>query len=106
AVAGDCPDIREPPADLGGHVLPELHRAVVLLLLRRELLVVQVLAEPGADLHRRAESRARIAHGKGVVESLDDAVAARKLLVPALHELVADPPLLRSERGQDLGPLR
>jgi hypothetical protein len=89
AVAGDGLYLREPPADLRRHVLAELDRVVVCLLLGRQLFVVKVLAETGADLDRGPESGVRVLDRERVVEFLDDPKAVRQLLVPDLHELVA-----------------
>src|SRR5262249_20912377 len=95
-----------PLRDLGGHLRPQLERDVVVALLVRQPLVVEVLAEAGADLERRRERRGCVLHDVAVVELLDDAVLLRQLLVPGVHEVVADALLLRRERRERLRPLR
>ena len=79
---------------------------VVLLLLGREFLVVNVLAQSGAELQRRLEIGLGVFDREIVIEDLDQAVAAAsgQLLVPALHEIVAYFLLPHSQRRHDLGP--
>jgi hypothetical protein len=64
AVPGDGLHPGEALPDLRGHVLAELDGVVVGLLLGRQLLVVQVLAEARADLDRRLEAGMRVLAGK------------------------------------------
>src|ERR1700719_5380514 len=103
-VAGDDFHVRKTISYFRRHGLAQLDGVVVGFLLRRQLLVEDVLAEAGSDLDRGPESGMRMLDRKVVVERLYESKAARKLLEPELHERIARPCLLRCHRRQDFRP--
>src|SRR5271156_3991890 len=104
AVAADDFHVRKTIAYFRRHALAQLDGVVVDFLLRRQLLVEDVFAEPGADLDRSPESGMRMLDRKVVVKRLYESKAARKQLQPELHEGIARLRLLRRHRRQDLRP--
>ena len=105
AVADDGLDAGEYAPDIGGHVFAVFVGVVIFFLFGGELLVVDVLAETGADLEGRLDGGGREFDWERVVELLDCAVAVGQELMPELHELVAALLLLGCEDRKNFGPL-
>ena len=105
AIADDSLHAREHAPDVGGHVFAEFVGVVMGFLVGRELLVVDVLAEAGADFEGRRKTGVREFDREGVVEFLDHAVAVGQELVPEFHKLVAALLLFGREDRENFGPL-
>ena len=105
AIADDGLHAREHAPDIGGHVFPEFVSVVMGFLVGREFLVVDVLAEAGADFEGGLETGAGIFDRERVVEAFDQAVAIGQNFMPQFHELVAALLLLGCKDWEDFGPL-
>jgi len=87
-----------------GHIRSKFNTMVGLV---DEIFVSQMLAQSGPDLQgTTALPTRRGLDGKPMIKPLDHAEAFRKHLVPIMHEVVANPHLLRRQRRKSFGPLR
>src|SRR6266540_693945 len=104
AIAGDRRHVRKALAQSGYELRPELDTRV---LLAGQVLVLEMLAQPGTDLecanpagHLARERTERVM----VVEAFDDRVLAGQHLVPVAHEVVTYGLLLGREGRERLRP--
>ena len=89
AIADDGLHAGEHAPDIGGHIFAKFVGVVMRLLVGRELLVVDVLAEAGADFEGGLETGAGVFDRERVVEFLNHPVAIGQDFMPQFHELVA-----------------
>src|SRR5437899_2285360 len=104
AIANQRLHVLKPGANGFGHILAQLQRYVITLLLRCQPFIVQMGSQTGPDFKGAKKISQTVPHRIAMVEVIDDAKVFGQHLMPVMHEVVADRLLFGGQWRHDLWP--